>query len=198
MGDITESAKFAGTFEELFATCLAPVLAYAARRCPNLSDAEDATSETFAIAWRKFGDAPASPLPWLYAIARRVLANQHRASARFKALVLSLSAELLRRGPRASTANDAALDALTRLNDADQELVRLVAWEGLDHAAIAATLGISANAVAIRLYRARKRFADEFATLNSAALKDSGRTRTSGISVEEINEFDVPETNDGK
>ena len=198
MSEDTKSRKYVGTFEDLFGANLRQVLAYTARRSPNLSDSEDATSETFTIAWRKFGDAPADPLPWLYAIARRVLANRHRAHGRFKALLVSLSADLLRRNPAAATTNDAALDALARLNDADQELVRLVAWEGLDHGAIAATLGISANAVAIRLHRARKRFADEYANVNSVALKDSGRTRTSAMSVEEIHELDVSETDDEK
>ncbi len=192
------SRKYAGTFDELFAANLTQVLAYAARRSLNLADAEDVASETFTVAWRRFRDAPAVPLPWLYAIARRVLANQHRSHRRLKALLVSLSADLLRRNPSASTTNDAALDALARLNDADQELVRLVAWEGLGHTAIAATLGISANAVAIRLHRARKRFADQYSTVSSAALKDSSHTRTSLMSVEEINEFDVSETNDAK
>ncbi|MDL2335742.1 MAG: sigma-70 family RNA polymerase sigma factor, partial [Chloroflexota bacterium] len=191
------SRNYAGTFDELFAANLPHVLAYAARRSLNLPDAEDATSETFTIAWRRFGAAPAVPLPWLYAIARRVLANQHRAHGRLKALLVSLSADLLRRSPVAP-GNDAALDALGRLSDSDQELVRLVAWEGLDHGAIAATLGTSANAVAIRLHRARKRFAEEYAKVNAAALKDSGRTRTFALSVEEINELDVPRTGDAR
>jgi RNA polymerase sigma-70 factor (ECF subfamily) len=50
------------------------------------------------------------------------------------------------------------MEALSRLSDADQELLRLVAWEELDHAEIAQVLGVSVNAVAIRLHRARARF----------------------------------------
>ncbi|MFD0480001.1 RNA polymerase sigma factor [Nonomuraea thailandensis] len=45
------------------------------------------------------------------------------------------------------------------LTDDDRELLSLVAWERLDHGQIARMLGVSRNAVRIRLYRARKRFA---------------------------------------
>lgn len=64
------------------------------------------------------------------------------------------------------------LAALGRLRPDDQELLRLVAWEELDHRAIGLVLGISSNAVAIRLLRARRRFAEEL-------LKDPGSSRTS-------------------
>ena len=42
--------------------------------------AEDAVAETFAVAWRRVDHLPEPDvaLPWLLAIARRVLANQHR------------------------------------------------------------------------------------------------------------------------
>ena len=53
--------------------------------------------------------------------------------------------------------------ALASLSTADQELVRLVAWEELGNQQVAAVLGITPNAVAIRLHRARSRFADALA-----------------------------------
>jgi acyl transferase domain-containing protein len=52
-----------------------------------------------------------------------------------------------------------AFDALASLSTSDQEILRLVAWEELGNQAIAAVLGITPNAVAIRLHRARGRFA---------------------------------------
>ncbi len=61
--------------------------------------------------------------------------------------------------------------ALDRLPLADQELLRLLAWDGLTQAEAGVVLGISANAVAIRLHRARKRFTDEL-------LKGSELSRT--------------------
>jgi RNA polymerase sigma-70 factor (ECF subfamily) len=53
-----------------------------------------------------------------------------------------------------------AFAALGSLAPADQEILRLVAWEELGNQAIAAVLGITPNAVAIRLHRARARFAE--------------------------------------
>lgn len=55
------------------------------------------------------------------------------------------------------------LDALGQgqLAPTDQEVLRLTAWEGLAPAEIARVLGISPNAAAIRLHRARGRLRHE-------------------------------------
>ena len=52
-----------------------------------------------------------------------------------------------------------AARAFRALPEQDRELLSLVAWEELDTAQLATVLGISRNAVRIRLHRARKRFA---------------------------------------
>lgn len=51
-----------------------------ARRLGDDDLAEDLTSEVFVVAWRRRHDAPADSLPWLYGVARRVLANDRRAA----------------------------------------------------------------------------------------------------------------------
>lgn len=161
-------------FESAFENHHRAVLAYALRRMPTEADAEDAVSETFAIAWRRFDRAPDpdAALPWLLAIARRVLANHHRSNDRRSRLALRL-----RRDPAAPVAvpagDAAASEALERLRPDDRELLRLLAWEGLSQAEAGAVLGISENAVAIRLHRARKRFAEELARLKGL---EPGRT----------------------
>lgn len=71
-----------------------------------------------------------------------------------------------------------ALDALARLSASDQEVLRLVAWEELTHAQIADVLGISVNAVAIRLHRARQRFAATLPQTSDDGAKGSDRSRT--------------------
>ena len=141
------------------------VLAYALRRAMTEADAEDAAAETFAIAWRKIDVVPADALPWLLAVARRVLANQHRSGRRRAWLIEKLErhARPAPELPATDLPDDGpAIAALARLRGDDQELLRLVAWEELDQQTIAAMFGISPNAVAIRLHRARKRFRDEF------------------------------------
>ncbi len=166
-------------FATLFEAHHARVLAYALRRTSSSADAEDVAAETFIIAWRKCHQIPADALPWLYGVARRILANQRRGALRRLRLTLRLRpAEQTEE--RLGTDNGPAMAALARLRPDDQEVLRLVAWEGLDHAQIAHVLGVSVNAVAIRLYRARRRFEQQFAHANGGDRKDSARSRTSG------------------
>ncbi len=161
--------------DELFAAHGRRVLAYAMRRTPVLADAEDAAAETFAIAWRKIDQAPDEALGWLLAITRRIIANQRRGQRRRSWLFLKLQRSEAAE-PASSASSDGAdgpsLAVLARLRPDDQEILRLVAWDELDHRAIAGVLGITPNAVALRLHRAGMRFRTEW-------LKDSGTTRTS-------------------
>ena len=174
-------------FDALFEATNRQVLAYALRRTREPTDAEDAAAETFAIAWRRIDEVPPDPLtlPWLYGVARRVLANQRRGDSRRSNLLGRLfdRTRVAAPGPELEIGGPLTA-ALAHLRPDDRELLRLVAWEDLDHAAIATALGISVNAVGIRLHRARKRFADVHARLEaefSADLKgiDARRTSTS-------------------
>ncbi len=158
------------------------VLAYATRRTSTLADAEDVTAETFIIAWRKLDSIPfEAPLPWLYAVARRVLANHHRGNGRRERLAALLRVEDVPTPlPLGENTEGAAMTALASLAPADQELLRLVAWEELGNREIAQVLGISPNAVAIRLHRARQRFADALAKASPTDdVKYLDRSRTS-------------------
>lgn len=168
-------------FDALFREHQRPVLAYAMRRTPTVADAEDVTAETFIIAWRKMDAVPAEALPWLYAVARRVLANHRRGSGRRERLSALLRIEDVPTPMRAGEDQDGpAVAALASLSPADQELLRLVAWEELGHQEIATVLGITPNAVAIRVHRARARFADALAGKSGHDdLKGSDPSRTS-------------------
>src|SRR5918992_2908193 len=59
-----------------------PAVAAYARRRVGANAVEDVVAETFLVCWRKLERVPAEPLPWLYAVARKTLANQRRAAAR--------------------------------------------------------------------------------------------------------------------
>jgi RNA polymerase sigma-70 factor (ECF subfamily) len=170
-------------FDALFTAHQGHVLAYAMRRTGAWADAEDVAAETFTIAWRKFDAIPETePLPWLYAVARRVLANHRRGLGRRERLAALLRVEDVSTPLRAGEDRDGpAFAALSSLAPADQEVLRLVAWEELGNQAIAAVLGITPNAVAIRLHRARARFAAALAPMSpDDDLKhlDPGRTST--------------------
>src|SRR5919206_2623847 len=76
-------------FEALYDRCAPGVLSYCLRRTtPEF--AEDAFAETFAVAWRRRDAVPAEPLPWLYGVARKVIANQRRSARRQAAVARRL------------------------------------------------------------------------------------------------------------
>jgi RNA polymerase sigma-70 factor, ECF subfamily len=151
-------------FRRLFAEHHRHVLAYALRRCEQRADAEDVVAGTFAVAWRRFADAPGEELQlaWLYAIAARVLANQRRSLRRLVALRSRLRSFPPVEAPERVELTE-VLVALRELRPEEQEVLRLAAWEGLTNAELAVALGCSENAAAIRLHRARKHLTEKFA-----------------------------------
>jgi len=177
----TTSPSRLARFDALFTAHQRPVLAYAMRRTKAGADAEDVVAETFTIAWRKFDAVPATePLPWLYAVARRVLANHRRGLSRRERLAALLRVDDVPTPMRAGEDRDGpAFVALGSLSPADQEILRLVAWEELGNQQVAAVLGITPNAVAIRLHRARTRFAHALDRNSRGDLKYPDPSRTS-------------------
>ena len=156
-------------FREVYQQHYGAILAYALRRCRDHTDAQDVAAETFLVAWRRLDAVPDGDesLPWLYGVARRVLANHRRGKRRRDRLssrLQSLPHQDCEIEPRALASDAAvqALSALSRLHPRDQEVLRLAAWEGLSHAQMASVLGWSENASAIRLHRARQRLAKGF------------------------------------
>ena len=144
-------------FEALYDRCAASVLGYCMRRTtPEL--AEDALAETFAVAWRRRDVVPSEPLPWLYGVARKVIANQRRSARRQAAvahrLVETTPTPIAEDAPESSRR---VVAALSQLRETDRELLLLVAWEGLKPAAAAHVLGITPARCRLRLHRARRR-----------------------------------------
>jgi RNA polymerase sigma-70 factor, ECF subfamily len=145
------------------------VRAYAVRRCPDVSAADDAVAETFLVAWRRIGDIPAdNELAWLFGVARRVLSNARRGDARRDKLLARLrqsatgdTVDVADLAVDASATAAAVRAAVARLRPEDAEVLQLAAWEQLSHAQIALVLETTTNAVGIRLYRARQRLAEE-------------------------------------
>jgi RNA polymerase sigma-70 factor, ECF subfamily len=86
----------------------------------------------------------------------------------------------VRAGPGADPADGVVLGqslaaALARLPERDQEMLRLVAWEGLtDAGALGLVLGMSPSAVRVRLHRARRRLRRLLAEPDDAPAPASG------------------------
>lgn len=158
----------ADDFEALYRTHQSRVLAFCLRRAER-DRAEDAASETFAVAWRRRDTIPREPLPWLYGIARRALANQRRAAGRQQALAHRLASLP---APAFVPAGDhAVLEALARLPVPDQEALMLAAWEGMSAAEAGQVLDCSAVAFRLRLLRARRKLARALAEAESTELR---------------------------
>jgi RNA polymerase sigma-70 factor (ECF subfamily) len=153
-------------FEAVYSVGRDPVVRYIARR--SEPDAiEDLFANAMLVAWQRVDEVPdGAEVPWLLGVARRVLANHRRARGRFGNLVRRL-------GSRGATgdAGDPTLvgrmagvvvdpdlvAALASLSADDAEILRLSAWDELEPREIATVLGITANAAAVRLHRARTR-----------------------------------------
>jgi len=170
------TARDVSRFNAVFEQHHRAVLAFALRRSSSEADAEDAVAETFAVAWRRIDRLPRADaaLPWLLATARRVLANQRRSTDRRFRLSLRLSAQP-QDVPAIHGVETPALEALSRMRSEDQELLRLLVWDGLSQADVGEVLGISANAVGIRLHRARARFAEELARVKGLDVDRTSR-----------------------
>lgn len=181
MDTTTDEQRFARVYQETYDA----VEAYVRRRI-HPDQARDVVAEVFLVAWRRFGEAPAaSPLPWLYGVARRTLANTRRADRRRTGLT-----ELLAAQPRRDVDDHAGgvadrlhlAEAFDGLSATDQEVLRLAFWEELAPRDAATALGCSSATFQVRLHRARKRLrlrvvetADS--GLPSPGPRESGRPR---------------------
>jgi RNA polymerase sigma-70 factor (ECF subfamily) len=145
-------------FERIYRENFRAVLRFAASRI-DPERAKDVAAETFLVAWRRLEDVPAEPRAWLLGVARKVIAGQFRSQTRRDALVLRLEAEPGDSGDLAATVadRDEVLAAFAALRERDREVLRLVAWDGLDAAEAAAVLSVTRLSFAVRLHRARRR-----------------------------------------
>jgi RNA polymerase sigma factor (sigma-70 family) len=157
-------------FDALFASYSSDIVAYCGWRAASSTDSQDAVAEVFLAAWRRLDEVPEGDAAriWLYATARRVIANQRRASRRRASLQ-----ERLAREPAAApqeTASEHAVvhEALARLGPRDREVLLLAEWEGLSPAQMAAVLGCLTVTARGRLHRARRRFRAVFEELTGA------------------------------
>jgi RNA polymerase sigma factor (sigma-70 family) len=146
-------------FSRLYRDHEREILRYALRRSAEPQDAADVVAETFLVAWRRLGEVPidAEARLWLYATARRVLANHQRGIKRRCRLAERLRDELRQQLPLQPAPGRPVLDALADMGNADRELLMLVAMEELSPSEAARVLGVSAMAVRTRLHRARRR-----------------------------------------
>ncbi len=173
-------------FVEIYRRYASPIQAYCARRTAG-SQVADAVADVFLVAWRRVDQIPDgdAALPWLYAVAYRVLSHQWRHKARSRRLLQRLQglAQIDTFSPDVVLLRNEeyriVLDAAARLRPIDQEILRLTLWEELSHADVALVLGIAITAVKERAYRARRNLAAEYQKLTGdrqpPAARNGGR-----------------------
>ena len=182
---LTEDPSRVERFRPVYDLTYPRVMAYAMRRAPTRQDALDAVSETFLVVWRRLDDLPEAnaAMPWVYGVARRVLANQYRARDRRSRLQDRLKSTA--QPGNGDGSFDLVHQALDQLRPDDREILTLNAWDGLDNHEIGEVLGLSAEAVAVKAHRARKRLARQLAGLgvgppangfNQVKSEDTNRT----------------------
>ena len=130
------------------------IYAYAARRVGR-SDADEIVAEVFGVAWRRISEVPRRALPWLYGVGQNVIREHYRSEQRRARLQQALGQE--GSGRSGFDRTEAVLEALLSLEDSDQEILRLVAWEQLPPREAAEVLNINDAALRMRLTRARRR-----------------------------------------
>ena len=157
-------------FEALAAEVYVPLQRYVRRRI-DAAAADDVVSDTLLVCWRRLDDVPDdAALAWTLGVARRCLANDRRGARRQANVGHRLAAQPIA-PPDAADETDLVTDlhaALAELPDTDREIVLLWAWEGLPPRDIAVALGLSANAVSIRLHRVKQRLAERLAPSRDA------------------------------
>lgn len=157
-------------FEQIYAEHRDAVRAYVRRRAPE-DLVDDVVSDTFLVCLRKVDSVPAEPLPWLYAVARKTLANERRKRARVS------HGPDVSAGEPAPVGDSALAEAFNALSERDREVLRLVAWEGLSLADAATVLGCSAVACRVRYHRAKSRLASRLTIAASFRPQPKGVTR---------------------
>lgn len=143
----------------LYKEVSADLLAFLLRRCPTPNDAADCMAETYRIAWEKRDRIPTDDQarPWLFGIARNVARRERTRDARAEAVTRELVS--VAEGPEMVTGpqDSPAAIALSELSPLDQEIVKMLAWDGLAPREVASILGLSPNAVRVRAYKGRTR-----------------------------------------
>lgn len=174
---VDQTSPRQSAFDAVFGAHHPSVYLYLIRRGVSQHDAEDITAGVFATAWRKRSQLPKNPLPWLYRIAGNHLMHHQRSHHRRQRLAHSL-ASAARTSPLTTSlphdsSNEHITAALETLSAADQEVLRLTAWERLTTRELAEVLSCTESSARVRLHRARQRLADALDTSRTATSRGS-------------------------
>ncbi len=169
---LRESRSDPGAFRELYDRHAERIYAFVLRRTGDPDAAHDLTAEIFAQAWlsrRRFRDRSAGLAgPWLYGIARNLIAQSVRSRRieRAACTKLGIRDRLDQPDGVAGEPNAGWLvgldDALAELPEGERRAVELRVLDGLSYDEIAAGLATSPGAARVRVARGLGRLRDRF------------------------------------
>lgn len=144
-------------FEQVLLSCRGDLVRYVAGRMPA-DETDDLLADIWLVAWRRIDVMPTDPdaaRRWVFGVAANVVRGARRSEARRRRLAQRLG------GPRSSTAptDDERLGVLaawSALSPSDRQVLAVAGRLGPGRAT-AAALGITEDAAAARLHRARGR-----------------------------------------
>ena len=158
--------------EQLMVRLMPDLVRYFLRRLNDSEMAADCASNTVLIVWEKRKKMPADESQqraWAFGVARRVLLNHSRKSARRAHIDEAARTTLIHQIDAAETVvmNDdegrRAVRALSHLSEKDREILQLVLWDDLRVHEAGAVLGITPSAARKRYERALTRLRHAYA-----------------------------------
>lgn len=163
MSQILRSSEI-DAIELAFEEHASALFGYFARRLEQPHEAADLLSETFLVAWRRRRDIKAMTFemrPWLFGVARKVL-SQHRRQNHRRHRLVKATRETVALIERTDSPDSPGAEvryevrrAIASLNEMDQEIVKMVYWDGLSQNEVATILKLKPSSVRSRVSRAR-------------------------------------------
>jgi len=158
----------------------ADLLAFLARRVDPAEDAADLLSEVLVVVWRRSPTLPvddAEVRPWMFGIARKMLARHYRTTSRRHAVADRLRSVLSTTEHAGFAAADARLDlraAVRELGAVDRDIIGLVHWEGFSLAETSRILRMKEATVRSRYHRARAKLRQVLTDTDPAVVERMG------------------------
>ena len=152
-------------FTELYDKYVEQIFRYVMRRVSDQQTAEDLVSQTFFDAFTHLKSYESRGYPfsaWLYKIAHNNVLKWYRSHSRVQKVDLDNIAELsdgedLVEGEALREEKEGVLALMEKLDFEERELIRLKYFEEVSNIEIGQIMGITANNVGVKLYRALKR-----------------------------------------
>ena len=141
-------------FEEFYRRHFTALSRFVTRRLPASSHDEVLAAE-FVVAWKKFATVERPSLHWLYRIAGLEVANERRRLGRIPKAVELSDVHLIDKYALEDVMDISS--AFSKLNESDQDVLRLLFWEDLSRQEIAVALDCSINTLNARIQRALER-----------------------------------------